>query len=103
MNIFWSCSIILCAALIFGCSGTQETNAQTEPEPPAQAARVAAVATGINQVGKEAQEWKTDLDQHSVPLKEFKALLLRDQIPPIDQPKFWNSEESASVYFASSP
>ncbi|MBW8052053.1 MAG: DUF3179 domain-containing protein, partial [Cytophagales bacterium] len=49
------------------------------------------------------QEWKTDITNKSVPLNEFIALLKRDGIPPIDNPKFWNKEEGDKVFFKHEP
>lgn len=57
------------------------------------------------QMNKEKinQEWKTDITNKSVPLNEFIALLKRDGIPPIDNPKFWNKEEGDKVFFKHEP
>ena len=46
---------------------------------------------------------KTDITNNSVPLNEFTALLKRDGIPPIDNPKFWNKEEGDKVFFKHEP
>ena len=57
------------------------------------------------QMNKEKinQEWKTDITNNSVPLNEFTALLKRDGIPPIDNPKFWNKEQGDKVFFKHEP
>ena len=45
------------------------------------------------------QKWGTDTLTRNVELNEFRALLNRDDIPPIDEPKFWNGREAAKTYF----
>jgi len=47
--------------------------------------------------------WKTDTSQHTVPLTEFTALMLRDGIPPIDTPIFWNADEAKQHLFLHEP
>jgi hypothetical protein len=49
------------------------------------------------------QKWRTDLSKHSVPLSEFKALLPRDGIPPIDRPSFIGKREALEEYFEHEP
>ncbi|MDF1570611.1 MAG: DUF3179 domain-containing protein [Bacteroidales bacterium] len=48
-------------------------------------------------------DWKTDLSNHAVPLKEFTVLLEPDGIPPIDDPKFWDWEKAAENFFTHEP
>ena len=52
---------------------------------------------------KVGQEWQTDLSKHSIELNEFKALLKRDGIPPIDHPKYVSSKLAKNVYFEHEP
>ncbi|MBT3382926.1 MAG: DUF3179 domain-containing protein [Prolixibacteraceae bacterium] len=52
---------------------------------------------------KVSQEWKTDTAKHSLPLNEFRALLKRDGIPPIDNPKYISASDSKSQYFVHEP
>jgi len=47
--------------------------------------------------------WKTDTNKHMVPLEEFTILLLRDGIPPIDTPGFWEAKKAVSIYFEHEP
>lgn len=49
------------------------------------------------------QAWETDTSKHQVPLSEFRVLLPRDGIPPIDQPTFLEAEDGAAQYFAHEP
>lgn len=49
------------------------------------------------------QVWKTDTSIYSVMLSEFKALLKRDAIPPIDSPEFYIMEEALEEYFDHEP
>ncbi len=43
--------------------------------------------TQVQNYEKIGQEWKTNLNEHSIELNEIKALMKRDGIPPIDNPK----------------
>lgn len=56
-----------------------------------------------NNPGNIELNWKTDTTRHSVPLKEFTALLKPDGIPPIDAPVFWGKEKSMEAYFEHEP
>lgn len=61
---------------------------------------------GIGQVqnpDKLDKRWKTDTTIHTVPLEEFKALLPRDGIPPIDKPKFFERKKALQNYFEHEP
>ena len=49
------------------------------------------------------QDWKTDLKNRKVELNEFRALLKRDAIPPIDEPEFWDSKKAFKTYFNNEP
>lgn len=49
------------------------------------------------------QHWKTDTVIRTVNLNEFRALLKRDAIPPIDKPKFWKGKEALRTYFKNEP
>ena len=49
------------------------------------------------------QDWKTDLKNRKVELNEFRALLKRDAIPPIDKPEFWDSKKAFKTYFNNEP
>ena len=49
------------------------------------------------------QEWETDTLNRKVELNEFRALLKRDAIPSIDEPKFWKGRESTKTYFKNEP
>jgi len=49
------------------------------------------------------KRWKTDTTIHTVPLEEFKALLPRDGIPPIDRPKFFTQKQALQNYFEHEP
>ncbi|MBN4051987.1 DUF3179 domain-containing protein [Cytophagaceae bacterium AH-315-L13] len=49
------------------------------------------------------QKWATDTTIHDVPLFEFKVLLKRDGIPPIDDPKFWYKDRADSAFFEHEP
>ena len=62
--------------------------------------------TGFSQVQnfrRVGQEWKTDLEKHSTELNEFKALMKRDVIPPIDHPKYISTSDATSQYFDQEP
>jgi hypothetical protein len=48
-------------------------------------------------------KWETDTSKHLVPLEEFTALMLADDIPPIDKPQFWNREKASAFYFEHEP
>jgi hypothetical protein len=52
---------------------------------------------GINQA------WKTNLEKSSIDLAEFKVLLKRDGIPPIDRPGFISKEAADSNYLEQEP
>lgn len=52
---------------------------------------------------KVKQIWATDTSMHKVPLNEFTALLKRDEITPIDSPKFWNKTQSVGFFFDHEP
>jgi len=47
--------------------------------------------------------WNTDTSKHIVPLEEFIALLKPDEIPPIDDPQFWNTDLARMNYFVHEP
>jgi len=49
------------------------------------------------------QPWKTNMERHQVNLNEFKVLLARDGIPPIDQPVFWNTTEALNALYKHEP
>ncbi len=49
------------------------------------------------------QKWETDTLNRKVELNEFRALLNRDAIPPIDDPKFWKGREATKTYFKNEP
>ncbi len=49
------------------------------------------------------QVWKTDTLNRKVELNEFRALLKRDAIPSIDEPKFWKGREATKTYFKNEP
>lgn len=49
------------------------------------------------------KRWKTDTTLHTAPLREFKALLPRDGIPPIDHPQFFDRKQSLQNYFEHEP
>jgi hypothetical protein len=52
---------------------------------------------------KVQQQWKTDKENRSVELDEFRALLKRDGIPPIYKPAFWTQKEAGETFFAHEP
>lgn len=52
---------------------------------------------------KMSQRWKTNLEKAVVSLDEFKTLLARDAIPPIDKPNFWAKEKALSALFKHEP
>jgi hypothetical protein len=52
---------------------------------------------------KVGQEWKTDLSNHSIELNEIKALMKRDGIPPIDNPKYITAADATLQYFVHEP
>ncbi len=43
------------------------------------------------------QEWETDKSKHSVPLDEFKVIVKRDGIPPIDRPFYWRTDKAKDL------
>ena len=49
------------------------------------------------------QEWKTERTKANVSLGEFRVLLPRDGIPPIDKPKFWTANEADGKFFDHEP
>ncbi|NOG45920.1 MAG: DUF3179 domain-containing protein [Calditrichaeota bacterium] len=55
------------------------------------------------EVNNVNQEWKTNKDKRNVELDEFRALLKRDGIPPIYEPKFWTQKEAGETFFAHEP
>ena len=61
------------------------------------------IASGINaqvqNADKIGQEWKTDTINKSIELDNLKALLKRNQITPINEPKFWTKSEVKTPYF----
>ncbi len=57
----------------------------------------------VHNLEKVGQKWKTDTAKHSVPLNEFRALLKRDGIPPIDNPKYISSTDASLQYFGHEP
>ncbi|MCF6356426.1 MAG: DUF3179 domain-containing protein [Draconibacterium sp.] len=59
--------------------------------------------TQVQNYEKVGQKWKTDLTIHSIELNELKALLKRDGIPPIDNPKYISAKEAKTVYFEHEP
>ena len=52
---------------------------------------------------KVGQEWRTDLNKHSIELNELKALLKRDGIPPIDYPNYIPASAVHTMYFEHEP
>lgn len=56
--------------------------------------------TACSQTGDELYKgtWKTDTSQRLVRLSEFKTLLRRDGIPPIDKPDFWSVPKARERY-----
>ncbi len=59
--------------------------------------------TQVQNYEKIGQEWKTDLSKHSIELNEIKALMKRDGIPPIDNPKYISTKKAKTVYFEHEP
>ena len=49
------------------------------------------------------QTWQTDTANHVVPLHEFRILLKRDAIRPIDTPRFVPVKKAAGTYFGNEP
>jgi hypothetical protein len=49
------------------------------------------------------EQWETDTSIRSVPLNEFKVLLPRDRIPPIDNPVYWSKKQADTVFFEHEP
>ncbi len=49
------------------------------------------------------QPWKTNRTKHTVPLKEIKVIVGKDQIPPIYNPNFWSVKEASKTYFKHEP
>jgi hypothetical protein len=49
------------------------------------------------------EQWETDTSIRSVPLNEFKVLLPRDAIPPIDDPSFWGKKRGGRAFFEHEP
>jgi len=49
------------------------------------------------------QPWSTDLSSSKIPLNELMALLPRDRIKPIDDPKFYNVEVGATYFSEKEP
>ncbi len=48
-------------------------------------------------------QWQTDTSQRLVDLDEFKTMLKRDQIPPIDDPVFWNLNKAKDEFHEHEP
>jgi hypothetical protein len=48
-------------------------------------------------------DWKTDTSNRIAPIEEFTALLMPDEIPPIDKPEFWNAERATMTFFEHEP
>ncbi|MBL4752925.1 MAG: DUF3179 domain-containing protein [Flavobacteriales bacterium] len=65
------------------------------------------LGTGCAEDGHEKKEpvqiWATDTSNASVPISEFLALLPRDGIPPIYEPKYWGKDAADSVFFEHEP
>ncbi len=57
----------------------------------------------IAQNAQNFPNWKTDTSNHLVPISEFKSLLPRDAIVPIDSPKFVSIHEADTMYFEREP
>ncbi len=49
------------------------------------------------------QSWKTDTAFHTVPLNEFRILLKRDAIRPVDTPRFVPAKKAVETYFENEP
>jgi len=60
-------------------------------------------STQIKNSEKVGQEWKTDLNKHSIELNELRALMKRDEIPPIDNPKYISAKKAKKVYLDHEP
>ncbi len=43
------------------------------------------------------QEWETNKSERKVPLDEFKVIVPRDGIPPIDRPVFWHEKKAREL------
>lgn len=54
-------------------------------------------------INNVSHEWLTDKENRNVDLNEFRILLPRDGIPPIDNPKFWSKEKGQKVFFKHEP
>lgn len=61
------------------------------------------VLAQVQNFEKVGQEWKTDTVKHLVSLNEFRALLKRDVIPPIDNPKYIPAKEAGNIFFEHEP
>jgi len=49
------------------------------------------------------QSWTTDTTNHIVPLSEFRILLRRDAIRPVDTPRFVAVRKAADLYYENEP
>ncbi|MDT8347932.1 MAG: DUF3179 domain-containing protein [Flavobacteriaceae bacterium] len=49
------------------------------------------------------QKWETDLTKSTINRNELVALLPRDRITPIDEPKYWNKVEASNYYYSHEP
>lgn len=64
---------------------------------------LAAACSSDEKKHEVMQVWATDTTNASVPVNEFLALLPRDGIPPIYQPKFWPKKTGDDKFFKHEP
>lgn len=62
-----------------------------------------SIVTAQNNSRNIEVNWKTNKSKHNVSLEEFKTLVMRDGIPPIDTPRFWKKEKSMQAFFEHEP
>ena len=86
--------LVACLLPAVACTQNSQTrNSEPVPEPIAE----------LNDPREIQQPWTTDVSQRSIDLQEFKVLLKRDGIPPIDEPAYLSLEEASENYFHLEP
>lgn len=93
--------ILVFRLLLVAC--LQSVVACTQDSQTQKLNRVAAPIAALNDPREIQQPWTTIISKSIVDLQEFKVLLKRDVIPPIDEPTYLSIEEALQNYFHLEP
>ena len=97
--LFKSLSIVIIAFVISSCNGGNNSYDKNKDVIPFDVNSI----NEINNPRNVSQQWRTDTLKRSIPLIELTALLKRNRIKPISNPKFITNDEVKDSLFLGQP